>query len=144
MMTIKGRCHCGNIRFALDWPGDASAIAVRECGCSFCAMRGGIYASHPEAKLRATLADASLVSRYRFGTGTAEFHVCARCGAVPFVTSEIAGRLYAVVNAGTFEGIERTALRRAPADFEGEDVAARLARRARTWIPEVSIERRAP
>lgn len=81
--------------------------------------------------------DPSLVSRYAFGTGTAEFHVCARCGIVPVVTSRIDGRLYAVVSVNAFEGVDAALLHRAPASFDREDEAARLARRARHWIPEV-------
>ena len=67
-------------------------------------------------------------------TNTATFHVCARCGAVPFVTSEIASRLYAVVNVNTFEGFDPIRLRRATFNFEGEGVEARLSRRAKNWI----------
>ena len=32
-----------------------------------------------------------LFSTYSFGTKTAEFHVCSRCGIVPVVTSAIEG-----------------------------------------------------
>ncbi|MGQ0543763.1 MAG: hypothetical protein ACT4P3_00305 [Betaproteobacteria bacterium] len=73
------------------------------------------------------------------GTQTADFHVCARCGAVPLVTSDIDSRLYAVVNVNTFEGIDPASLPRAPVSFDGEDEAARLARRKQRWIPDVTI-----
>ena len=92
-----------------------------------------------EAELAAVVRDASLVSKYRFGTGTADFHVCARCGIVPFVTSAIDDRLYAVVNVNTFEGIEPSRLARAAADFDGEGTGERLERRKRNWIPNVRI-----
>jgi len=137
--TIAGRCHCGNIAFELDWTGDAAAIPARACGCSFCLKHGGVWTSHPRARLRVSIGDRSLVSRYAFGTRTATFHVCARCGVVPVVTSEIEGRLHAVVNVNAFEGIDPARLRRAAASFDGEDVGARLARRARNWIAEVSF-----
>ena len=81
--------------------------------------------------------DPSLVSRYTFGTRTAEFHVCSGCGVVPVVTSEIAGRLYAVVNVNTFEGVDAALLRRASANFDGEGTDSRLERRARNWIGRV-------
>ena len=63
----------------------------------------------------------------------------SRCGAVPVVTSEIAGQLYAVVNVNAFENIEPSWLRRGAANFEGEDVESRLARRRRNWIAHVRI-----
>ena len=77
------------------------------------------------------------VTRYSFGTGTAEFHVCMQCGVVPVVTSRIDGRVYAVVNVNTFEGIDPGLLRPSAADFSGESSASRLARRQRHWIADV-------
>jgi hypothetical protein len=77
------------------------------------------------------------VSRYAFGTKTAHFHICTTCGIVPVVTSDIGGKTYAVVNVNTFEGLDPALLRRAAANFDGEDETSRLARRARGWIPDV-------
>ena len=139
-MLIKGRCHCGNVAFDLDWAGDASEIPARACGCSFCIKHGGVWTSNPQATLVVSIADPALVSRYAFGTRTATFHVCARCGAVPLVTSEIAGRLYAVVNVNTLEDVDRSRLRHAAANFDGEDVESRLARRGRNWIRDVRFD----
>ena len=138
-MIIQGRCHCGNIAFDLEWEGDASAIPARACGCSFCTKHGGVWTSHPGSRLVVTVRESEAVSRYEFGTRTATFHVCSRCGAVPFVTSEIEGRLHAVVNVNVFENVDPASLRRAGADFEGEDVASRLARRKRNWIADVRM-----
>jgi hypothetical protein len=138
-MLIDGRCHCGNIVLALQWEADPQAIPARACGCSFCLKHGGVWTSHPGSKLAVTIADASLLSRYTFGTRTATFHVCARCGAVPVVTCEIAGALHAVVNVNVLEGIDPSRLRRSTADFEGEDTGSRLARRKRAWIADVRI-----
>jgi hypothetical protein len=138
-MRIEGKCHCGNIRYALDWPGDGAAIALRACGCSFCTKHGGSWTSHRDAELVAEIRDASLVSKYRFGTGTADFYVCARCGAVPFVASAIDDHLYAVVNANTFEGIDSSSLVRTATSFDGEGAGERLERRKRNWIRTVHI-----
>lgn len=139
-MRIEGKCHCGNITYVFHWPGDASEIPVRSCGCTFCIKHGGTYTSHREAKLTAAIHDKESVSKYRFGTGTADFFVCSRCGAVPFVTSEIQGQVHAVVNVNTFEDVDRAIFRQSMTDFDGEDTESRLDRRRRTWIPNVSIE----
>ena len=138
-MQITGACHCGNVSYLLDWPGPADGIRARECGCTFCRKHGGAWTSHREARLEVDVADEDLVSKYRFGTATADFHVCARCGAVPFVTSEIDSRLYAVVNVNTFENVAPQSLSRATTDFAGEDTAGRLQRRERNWIPNVDL-----
>ena len=79
------------------------------------------------------------MSKYAFGTRTATFHVCSTCGAVPLVTSEIANHLYAVVNVNTLENVDESWLCRAAANFDGEDIESRLARRQRNWIAEVRI-----
>ena len=81
--------------------------------------------------------DPAHVSRYSFGTRTAEFHTCARCGIVPVVTSRIDGHLYAVVSVNAFEDVDQSLLRRAPASFDGEGTESRLARRKRNWIADV-------
>jgi len=53
------------------------------------------------------------------------------------VTSEIDDHLYAVVSVNAFEGVDRSLLRSAAANFDGESEAVRLARRKRKWIPNV-------
>lgn len=138
-MQIAGKCHCGNIRYMLGWPGDAAGIKVRACTCTFCRKHGGNWTSHRDAELIASFDDASLVSKYSFGTGTADFYVCSRCGAVPFVTSTIDGHLYAVVNVNTLEGIDPSSLSRAAISFDGEGTAERLERRKSNWIQKVRI-----
>jgi hypothetical protein len=138
-MRIEGKCHCGNITYLLAWPGAAATIPVRACSCTFCTKHGGVYTSHRDAELAAVVHDQALVSRYRFGTETAEFYLCSRCGVVPFVTSEIAGNLYAVVNVNSFEGIDPARFSRAVTDFDGETKQSRLDRRKRNWIPSVTV-----
>ena len=136
-MLIRGRCHCGNISFSLSWQPDPAEIPARACDCSFCTKHGGVWTSNPRGVLEVAVKEPAQVSRYSHGTGTAEFHICARCGVVPVVTSRIDGRLYAVVSVNAFEGVDPSLLRRAPASFGDEDKARRLERRKRNWIADV-------
>jgi hypothetical protein len=138
-MIIHGGCHCGNIRFSLTWAPDPAEIPARACDCSFCTKHGGVWTSNPQGKLEVALEDRARVSNYAFGTRTAEFHICSRCGIVPVVTCRIDGNLYAVVSVNAFEGVAPSLLRRIPASFEGEDADARLARRKRNWIADVTF-----
>lgn len=136
-MLIQGKCHCGNIAFSLAWEPDPEFIPARACTCSFCTKHGGVWTSNPRGRLEVRIGDPAAVSRYRFGTRTAEFHICSRCGVVPVVTSEIGDRLYAVVSVNAFEDIDASRLRRGPASFDGEGTDSRLERRKHSWIPEV-------
>ena len=142
-MLIHGKCHCGNISFNLSWDPDPVEIPARACDCSFCTKHGGVWTSNPAGSLEVLIQDSALVSNYEFGTETAEFHTCARCGVVPVVTSRIDGALYAVVNVNTFENVEPARLRRAAASFGAEEQASRLERRKRSWISNVRIVRTA-
>jgi hypothetical protein len=138
-MQIRGSCHCGNVKFVLNWLPEPSQIPARACTCSFCVKHGGVWTSCPAGSLKVSVRDPSLVNRYAFGTNTADFHVCSACGVVPVVTSEIDSRLYAVVSVNAFEGVDPLLLKRASANFDGEGEEDRLARRKRNWTPEVEI-----
>jgi hypothetical protein len=138
-MVIHGSCHCGNIGFELTWLPDPSEIPARACSCTFCAKHAGLWTSNPQGALRIVVLQASRVSRYSFGTQTAQFHICMHCGVVPVVTSEIDGCLYAVVSVHAFNNVDRSILRTVPASFEGESVESRLDRRKRNWVPAVQM-----
>lgn len=139
-LLIDGSCHCGNISFTLDWQSMPTEIPARACGCSFCVKHGGVWTSNPKGALKIKVQDPQRVSRYMFGTRTAEFHVCSNCGIVPVVTSEITGHIYAVVNVNTFNGVDSALLSRSPlGSFDGEGTDTRLARRARNWISKVEF-----
>jgi len=138
-MVIEGSCHCRNMRFSLAWEPDPVEIPARACGCSFCVKHGGVWTSNPRAALRIFIVDPSKVSLYRFGTATADFHVCSGCGVAPVVTSDIDGRTYAVVSVNAFDNVDRARVKVAPASFDGEGTGDRLARRKRGWIADVEF-----
>jgi hypothetical protein len=138
-VLIRGNCHCQNIRFALHWEPSPDEILARACTCSFCVAHGGVWTSYAAGTLNVSIDDAERVSKYRFGTRTAEFYVCARCGCVPVVCSVIEGRCYAVVNTNTFEREYLALVKAAPVTHEGESGSSRLARRAMNWIGRVEI-----
>jgi catechol 2,3-dioxygenase-like lactoylglutathione lyase family enzyme len=137
-MVISGRCHCGNIAFTLDWKTDPAHIPARACTCTFCTRHGGIWTSCPSGALTITVQNPLQVSHYAFGTGTADFHICTRCGVVPVVTSRIDGNLYAVVNVNTFENVDASLLQHASATLDEETGGERLQRRKRNWIADVT------
>ncbi|TLY80920.1 MAG: hypothetical protein E6K41_08885 [Gammaproteobacteria bacterium] len=126
--------------FSLDWRPEPAEIPARACSCSFCLKHGGLWTSCPTGSLRITIRQPALVSRYSFGTRTAEFQVCSSCGVVPVVTSRIDGRLYAVVSVNAFQNIDPALLKRVAATYDGESESARLARRKLNWIADVEVQ----
>jgi hypothetical protein len=136
-MHIHGSCHCGNVSFNLHWAPEPPHISARACDCSFCVKHGGVWTSCATAVLDVHIRDPAYRRIYAFGTHTADFHVCTRCGVVPLVSCDIEGHTYAVVNVNAFDGVEASFIQRSQASFDGEDVATRMARRQQRWIRQV-------
>src|SRR5262249_18422004 len=117
-----------------------SEIPARACTCSFCAKHGGVWTSCPTGSLTVSVKDRTRLSKYAFGTKTAEFHVCTGCGGGPVVHNPIDGRLFARGSVHNFCNVDPALLRRSPSTFEGENEQARLSRRQRNWIADVQFE----
>ena len=138
-MLIEGGCHCGNVTFRLDWGSDPVEIPARACTCTFCQKHGGVWTSSPTGSVTVAIREKSSYSKYTFGTKTADFHVCSRCGVVPVVTSNINGQVYAVVSVNAMDGVAQQMLKRTSVSFDGEETTDRLARRKKGWIPSVQF-----
>jgi len=141
-LEIKGGCHCRSLRYVLQWPitsltdGELPSVPARRCSCSFCKRLDGVWTSHPQASLHIAESPEQSPSRYRFGTETADFLFCSRCGITPLVTCELEGQDYGVVNVHTFDDdcIDQIALDLSDSCFDDESTDARLERRKLRWI----------
>jgi hypothetical protein len=133
--SIRGSCHCGNIHFVFEWPNGRAGIPARACTCDFCVKHGGRWTSNPQGSVALEIADPQSRALYQFGTNTADFNVCQRCGVVPIVTCTIGDAQFAVVNVNAFVGIDRNRLVVQSISFEEETPASRLERRRRSWTP---------
>ena len=138
-MLISGQCRCGNISLNLEWLPDPSRIPAWACTCSFCQAHKGVRTSSSSAKLQVQINNPTLLTRHTFGTRTADFLICKQCEDIPVVTSEIDGRLYAVVNVHALRGIPPTLLKHFQSDFDGESVEERTNRRRQNWISNVTV-----
>ena len=78
MSEHRGGCHCGNLRLSLRLSQAPADTRLRACGCSFCRAHNTRTTSDPNGSVDIHAADWSIVERYRFGTGTAEFLICRR------------------------------------------------------------------
>ena len=80
MVTHKGGCHCGRVRFELEAP---ARIEVIDCNCSICAKSGYLHLIVPKERFR-LLSGVESLTAYRFNTGTARHLFCAVCGIKSF------------------------------------------------------------
>ncbi|MDP2344329.1 MAG: GFA family protein [Deltaproteobacteria bacterium] len=81
---FTGGCHCGDVRFEVDGPLDATSD-VLECNCSICRKKGFLHWIVPPSRFR-LLTPRDRLSTYTFGTHTAKHTFCTRCGMHAFYT----------------------------------------------------------
>ena len=80
MITHKGGCHCGRVRFEVLAP---ARISVVDCNCSMCAKTGYLHLIVPNAQFR-LVAGSEVLAEYKFNTGTARHLFCSVCGIKSF------------------------------------------------------------
>ena len=126
-MQLNGQCHCGAIRFAFE---TEMSLAPRACQCGFCRRHGARTVSDPEGI--AALEYGGEPIRYRFGTRTTDYILCATCGVYVGAIVEIGGARYATLNLNALDE-PRLDLAAAPVSYEGEGAAAKAERRRKAW-----------
>jgi hypothetical protein len=134
-MIHDGGCHCGNLRVSLRLTQPPAEVRLRACGCSFCRRHNTRTASDPAGALDIWAGDWSLVQLYRFGTNTAEFIICRRCGVYIGAIGDTASGPRAVINTTCLDDRPLFTREPAPTDHNGETTEGRLARRATNWTP---------
>lgn len=128
-MIHSGQCHCGALRFAFE---TEAPLAPRACQCGFCRRHGARTVSDPAGSAALTLGPETI--RYRFGSGTTDFLICARCGVYVGAAAEIAGAHYTTLNLNAFDD-PRLELAATPVSYDSEDADAKAARRRARWTP---------
>jgi hypothetical protein len=80
LVTHRGGCHCGAVRFEIDAPAN---LLVHDCNCSICSMSGFQHLIVPGSRFR-LLTGADALAEYTFNTGVARHLFCRRCGIKSF------------------------------------------------------------
>jgi hypothetical protein len=80
MVTHRGGCHCGRVRFEVLAPAD---IHVADCNCSICGKFGYLHLIVPADRFKLISGRESLTT-YTFNTGIAQHHFCSVCGVKSF------------------------------------------------------------
>lgn len=80
MITHKGGCHCGRVRFEVLAP---ARIPVTECNCSICSKSGYLHLIVPKSQFK-LVSGGDVLTEYRFNTGAARHLFCSVCGIKSF------------------------------------------------------------
>jgi hypothetical protein len=80
MLTHRGGCHCGRVRFEVLAP---ARIEVADCNCSVCRMTGYLHLIVPKDRFT-LLRGEEILTTYTFNTGVAKHFFCAHCGVKSF------------------------------------------------------------
>ena len=80
LVTHRGSCHCGAVRFEADAPAD---LELHECNCSICQRVGYLHLTVNRQQFR-LLAGEEQLTTYTFNTGVAKHTFCSVCGVKPF------------------------------------------------------------
>ncbi|MGH8203058.1 MAG: GFA family protein [Steroidobacteraceae bacterium] len=135
MSAWRGSCHCGAVGFEYRTGKPPDEWSVRACQCSFCRRHGAAYTSDPAGSVRFAHADASALSRYRFGQHTADFIFCGRCGGYLGAATDEEGQSLMVVNLRALDPGPDGLPAAQPMSYEGESKSDRDSRRASRWTP---------
>ena len=80
MVTHKGGCHCGRVRFEVIAP---KKLQVSDCNCSICSKSGFLHLIVPKSRFK-LLSGGKTLTTYTFNTGTAQHLFCCVCGVKSF------------------------------------------------------------
>lgn len=80
LLTHRGGCHCGRVRFEVLAP---ARIRAWECNCSICSKAGYLHLI-VRAEHFKLLSGRDALTTYTFNTGTAQHPFCSVCGIKSF------------------------------------------------------------
>jgi hypothetical protein len=100
-MSVKGSCHCGQIRFEVEGTPDVAM----ECNCSHCSRKGYLLWFVPRTQLTLECAEDAM-STYTFNKHAIRHRFCPRCGCAPLGFGKNRDTEMAAVNVRCLEGIE--------------------------------------
>ena len=80
MITHRGGCHCGRVRFEVTAP---ASVQVSECNCSICSKIGYRHLIVPAERFK-LLSGREVLTTYTFNTNIARHLFCSICGVKSF------------------------------------------------------------
>jgi hypothetical protein len=80
LVTHRGGCHCGRVRFEALAP---ARVEVSDCNCSMCGKSGYLHLIVRAENFK-LLSGSEVLTTYTFNTGTAKHLFCSVCGIKSF------------------------------------------------------------
>ena len=110
MTVYEGACHCGTVRFQVDF--DIAELTT--CDCSICVKRNAVMTKVPEDALTVTAGEEAL-TLYEWNTRRAKHYFCSRCGIYVFHRKRAAPDHFGV-NIFCLEGFDVASVRVRPTE----------------------------
>ena len=134
-MIYQGACHCGALSWQFCTSLDPAQWTVRCCQCSFCRAHGARCTSDPDGVVDFAISDSSVLLRYQFGLGTAEFLVCRSCGVYVGAVMAQSDGSFTTINLNTMTSEVRDLPEPLAISYDSEDSNRRIERRRSRWTP---------
>jgi hypothetical protein len=137
MSELRGQCHCGAVKVAIE--AEADDLPLRACQCGFCRRHGAVSTSRPDARITISARPGTL-TRYRFAQKLSDYLICQPCGCYVGAATQIDDAWYAILNVRGVDlpGFDdRTP---EPMVYDGETPETRTARRKARWSPAAVAE----
>lgn len=134
-MNVHGSCTCGNIE--ISWNVDDISQQLRACQCEYCLSKNAAYVSRAGSDMAVTIHNPKSHRIVRHGTNTADFHECTACNMLAFVSSDIEGMVYGIINSNCLTNINFDSP--VKMKFTHETEPERLSRRRQNWCQLSSI-----
>lgn len=133
--TIKGVCHCGNLKATLTTNKKPQSMWLRACQCNFCRSHNMRSLSDSEGHMVLRVQDKTQLNRYLFGLKMVDFLICKNCGNYIGAVQQVDGQLFGIMNANLTEDRGQQFGEATQAYYEGETGKERSARRKEVWTP---------
>ena len=133
---MRGNCRCNNIQVV--WHTVDYSVVPRACQCEYCLEKGAAYVSKSGTAVDVLVHKERHHRIIMHGSGNDRFHECGSCGEVVFVTADIDGDIYGVLNAMCMRnklGFPAAVM----ADLSGQTAAQKRDRWRQNWCHPVTI-----
>jgi hypothetical protein len=135
-MSMRGNCKCNNIEVV--WHTVDYSIVPRACQCEYCLAKGAAYVCKSGTAVEVRVHKERLHRIIMHGSRNARFHECTNCGDVVFVTADIDGEVYGVLNALCMKNVLGFAAA-VKMDFAGQTAEQKRDRWRQHWCHPVTI-----